>query len=1506
MSNPFLSIVNDKKEVESGNPFLNIVSEPEEPQTEAKAGENPFLKAKPENPFLNIVKGAISPFQSVVKKTIEPLAKESVITATKPLESKVLFNPVTSAAAYELSGLEKGLTLGYGNAIEKLVNQTPLKNQDIDKNVAESFGSNMSIMAPIGGIFKGISAIAPGYVKNVAPILQDLVKTGVAGSLFGIARKPEEEGIANRMNNAVNDAATFIVLHGAGQAIDTAANFKTIRKDFEYNTLRKKVIDVFKENGLAEDTAIKYTDYGINKAIENKGGWSKITANDLIESKKALSKIRENIKEQAKAAESPVNVTPKAQEPPKAGEIQPLAIEPPKAPEAPQKPQIEAIKTPHEIIAKEQQPDGSLIPIYKPVEPPKPAEIAPEAPVKAVEHPKVENTLIEEARKYKTADEFVADQTGGKFGIVNKIDINKPQEQAYISQFANKFETQKSASGLSYGVLDKMGSLDTALRQRGFKGVSKSADFKGIYSLDKIINNDVLFKKYPSLKKVNVIFADFHTPTQKGVLINDTIFLNSKLYAKNPALIEGSLVHEIEHSIQEIEGKLPKFSQFEQGRGMTAKEYYSDIRENAARKKQQDYADNIKTKSQLTELWNQSQKPLAGTSKEGEGINIESVPVKENPIKTTGKELGETRAKMAEIKKQLLKAKADSKLKGLKMPESAQPLIKEYHELAEKEKSLSKEYAKLKDLEYTPKKPPTFEEITAKETEILRKINPDKKLLQDFLLNKGGSPSLRKIITEGMRKRLPEEEIVKQVDMAIPKTPEETKKVFDLFSKDQAIKDALNEMKKAPPDKVPPDMVDFPEKLKDISGFQGQFRDMYRNFEAVFGKRNESNERVYQMLDDFDMSKGNFIDDQQKFIKEISENVIDKYGFKKGSKESAAIMDFGEKKRDHLSLIREFGEKKAQQIIDSDKFFRKMYDGLLDEINAGRKKIYGDMWAKKGNLDTEIEIIKSNIEKNKATMGSKSRKDTLLYNKLGRREERLQNAINKRIELMNSDEWWRGKVLPKRQDYYHHFQELATGLEGLINAFETPSGISPKLSGVSPVTKPKAKFAGFMQKRKGDESERDAVGGFLNYLPVASYAIHIDPHIMKFRGLASELAKKTEETKNLNNFIEFLQDYANDLAGKSNPADRYLQKVIPGGRTTMRVVNWLNNRIKANVILGNASSSLAQIFNVPQVIGNAKQYSIGGAARSFAQIFSENIPMSKSSFIKERYSKSMYDKFDVTILDKPKQFADWMVGALDEVGTRFGWNSFYEKAIKTGIKEPVRYADIMTRKMVAGRGVGEVPIGQKSKIFQLVAPFQLEVANTWWVMKDFVSAKDFAGLAMFFITSFLMNRVAEKIRGTDVVFDPINASYEGYKAFKGEKNPMLGAVKFGGRVAGEVFSNIPMGQTISGMYPEKGFGGVSSRELFGKGDPSRYGGGVLMSKGFSDPLFKILPPFAGGQIKKTLQGYKAFKEGGVRGTGKNKSFKFRMDDDPLTGLQALAFGQYASERARKYFEKKNK
>jgi len=231
---------------------------------------------------------------------------------------------------------------------------------------------------------------------------------------------------------------------------------------------------------------------------------------------------------------------------------------------------------------------------------------APEVkPDEAKKAPKVED-ITESIKKAKddgkSFDEWIKGESG-EFGTIKKIDITKPQEQPFVSRFAGDFETKKSsASGLTYSTLDKISSLNTALRQKGFKGVS-SVDFKGVYSLDKIIDNQKLFEKYPQLKEINVYFVDFHTPTQRGVEINGNIFLNSKLYAKDVTSIESTLVHEIEHVIQNIENKLPKYSQFEQGRGMTAEEYAKDLREEGARKKQQEYIDVIKTRSQLKSEW---------------------------------------------------------------------------------------------------------------------------------------------------------------------------------------------------------------------------------------------------------------------------------------------------------------------------------------------------------------------------------------------------------------------------------------------------------------------------------------------------------------------------------------------------------------------------------------------------------------------------------------------------------------------------------------------------------------------------------------------------------------------------------------------------------------------------------------------------------------------------------------------------------------------------------------
>lgn len=65
---------------------------------------------------------------------------------------------------------------------------------------------------------------------------------------------------------------------------------------------------------------------------------------------------------------------------------------------------------------------------------------------------------------------------------------------------------------------------------------------------------------------------------------------------------------------------------------------------------------------------------------------------------------------------------------------------------------------------------------------------------------------------------------------------------------------------------------------------------------------------------------------------------------------------------------------------------------------------------------------------------------------------------------------------------------MKEGVAGLQNIFETPAGIDNTLAGISANTKPKSKFASFMQKRLGNKTDVDAVGGFLDYIRSAEYA----------------------------------------------------------------------------------------------------------------------------------------------------------------------------------------------------------------------------------------------------------------------------------------------------------------------------------------------------------------------------------------------------------------------------------
>lgn len=594
--------------------------------------------------------------------------------------------------------------------------------------------------------------------------------------------------------------------------------------------------------------------------------------------------------------------------------------------------------------------------------------------------------------------------------------------------------------------------------------------------------------------------------------------------------------------------------------------------------------------------------------------------------------------------------------------------------------------------------------------------------------------------------------------------------------------------------------------------------------------------------------------------------------------------------------------------------YPKIKEMLLDPFDKSKKEYVGLQQAWTDRLDKEI-VKGLGIKKNSKLSG--------LVQDYGEKTitlaELKQAAPADWKKVVQADQWFRQvyndlidqvnvsrlatypnnpeKLVPKREDYYRHFREL-NGLEGLRNMFDTPAGIDPQLVGTSDFTNPNTKWASFMQKRGSGPYKSDAVGGFLNYLPSAAYAIKIDPHIPKFKQFANVLREETGASRNLNSYIEFLDDFSRDLAGKTNFLDRPVQKIV--GRKAFAGLQWLNTRVKKNAVLGNLGSTLAQVANIPNGVAFAKQHSLPGAAKTLKSIFLKNEEAAQSGFLKERFSQDMYQKFNTRLIDQPEKFAAWIMSSADRIGTSFVWNSAYQKGLAQKVKDPVKFADDHTRNLVAGRGIGEVPLLQKSKVFQFIAPFQLEVANLWKVQRDFVKEKDFGAIVTLYLGAWLLNKGMEETRGSKVVFDPIDAITD---AFTDED---LSGWEKAGRVGGEILSNVPLGQTLANFYPEYGTKHLPTREdFFGDRDPNRFGSGLLVAKGVQDPLFKLLPPFGGAQIQKSLKGISALQDEGVYNKDQSK-LKYPVSNDIGNGLKGTLFGPGALRESRDYYDNERK
>ena len=711
---------------------------------------------------------------------------------------------------------------------------------------------------------------------------------------------------------------------------------------------------------------------------------------------------------------------------------------------------------------------------------------------------------------------------------------------------------------------------------------------------------------------------------------------------------------------------------------------------------------------------------------------------------------------------------------------------------------------------------------------------------------------------------------------------------------------------------------DITDKGKTVFSYKS--KDFFRNMREVFGKHYGV---VKDIIDDFNNSKGDMARSINERLANLYQTVVKDLGISKGSRESAAVMWYGEGEKapdltnaDDIALLKkmgikdfkkldpdikikydgarleqDFGHGTAEKIRKADAYFRKVYDEYIDALNAEIKEIY---------------------------------------------------PFNPK------------KQIQKRKNYYRHFDELTNTYSSLFEMLGQNANIDPKLAGISPYTNPKSKWSSIEQKRKGKATVEDAVGGFLNYIPMAEYRLNIDKHISVIRTLASDLAELKGDNGNANNFIKFLNDYANDLAGKTvSNLDRVL--IDCGGRKIVKGLSWVNNRVKTNKVLGNIASTAKQILNQTNgflVLENPKNM-LSGYADWFKGTFGNDADILKrygeSNFLTERFVDDSFSKFEKKSL---QGICANLLGATDEMGVRIIWNAAYNEALdinKTGGEKinPARYADDAARNACGGRGIGEVPLIYKSQVAKLALPFQLEVQNNWKVIYDYFANRGISGerikpekdvkkkiakAVSFLIASFGLNWLTETLTGSkgsmDIIGDIADGFGQGFKEKKSDetwKKILQGTKRSAQNISADALDNRLFGwvyasilESIDEDYADRLFNG--NFQSNGVNIPAGQSAVKIAKKARqgdwvgagAEAVTSFVTPYGGAQIDKTIRGLTdwgkgakyqndAYKKVSKFFANRNSSDyegidgkkKYDIKKNPLTFAQSALFGPSA-------------
>jgi hypothetical protein len=554
------------------------------------------------------------------------------------------------------------------------------------------------------------------------------------------------------------------------------------------------------------------------------------------------------------------------------------------------------------------------------------------------------------------------------------------------------------------------------------------------------------------------------------------------------------------------------------------------------------------------------------------------------------------------------------------------------------------------------------------------------------------------------------------------------------------------------------------------------------------------------------------------------------------------------------------------------------------------------------------------------------------------------------------------KPIDYRKGYFPHFiEEKATSPIGKLAeklGWKVKQGTLPTdIAGITDQFKPGKTWTSFSQRRTGDETDYNALKGLDNYLRGAADTIFHTEDIQKLRALENEIRyqysddgvkekidkiyaddsmdiwEKNEEIFNLTkeikegglgNFATELRNYTDNLANKKAFGDRSMEQAF--GRDTYSIMQNINSRVSANMVGANIGSALTNFIPITQAWSQVSTKNLmKGMYEAIQTTIKDDGFADNSTYLINRTQQA--DRLYKTGLDKVNDKLGIPFEAIDSFTSNTIVRAKYYDNIEKGMSEvdAMRNADEFAKDVMGGRSKGDAPtiFNQKNPLVKLVTAFQLEVNNQYgYMFKDIpvdlgdeAKEKLVGAFVKMFLGAFLYNQIAEAITGRKSAFSPIDMAIDDIKTMTNENMdlgekistiaqdtaselPFIGGLMGGGRlpIQGAIPYENPLEMVTETLS--------DASKVFDEDESTRKTAINKLVKEWSKPLYYVAMPFAGGQLKKTVEGLSMYDENlPVAGSYTNSGdLRFEADTSPWGVAQAALFGQYASKNAREYFE----